>query len=472
MALKKDFLWGGATAANQCEGGWNEGGRGVANVDLIPWGPDRMKVERGEMKMYEFDEGHHYPAMVGIDMFHRYKEDIALFGEMGFKVYRLSVSWSRIYPNGDETAPNEEGLAYYEDLFRECHRYKIEPLVTITHFDCPVYLIKKYGGWRSRKLIDFYKRLVTTLFTRFKGLVKYWLTFNEINIVLGAPFMGAGICFEEGENRFNTLYTAIHHELVASAWAVRIGHEIDPDNRIGCMIASGPCSVYPMHCDPKEVWLAEETKRKTLFFSDVQCRGYYPGYACKELERQNFEIPFCEDDRETLRDYPVDFLSFSYYYSRVATLDQTVDVGPRGPKNPYLSQTDWGWSIDPLGLRLTMNMLYDRYQIPLFIVENGLGAVDVRKEDGSVDDDYRIEYLRAHIQSMKDAVELDGIDVMGYTVWGPIDIVSASTGEMSKRYGFIYVDRDDNGSGTLARSRKKSFYWFQRVIQSNGEELD
>ncbi len=476
MGFRKDFLWGGATAANQCEGAYNEGGRGLANVDVIPHGKDRRVVECGERKMFDFEEGYYYPAREAIDFYHHYKEDIALFGEMGFKTFRMSIAWSRIFPKGDEEEPNEEGLAFYEDVFRECHKYGIEPLVTITHFDCPMYLIEHYGGWRNRKLVEFYKRLATVLFTRYKGLVKYWLTFNEINVALHASFMGAGICFEEGEDRYKTIYTALHHELVASAWATKIAHEIDPEVKIGCMLAAGSVgSVYPYSCKPEDVWLSKQTARQGYFFVDIQSRGYYPSYALKEFERNGFEIPFEEGDRELLRDHTVDFVSFSYYQSRTVSSQpmETTDGNMfHGVKNPYLKASEWGWQIDPLGFRICLNELYDRYQKPLFVVENGLGAKDTVEEDGSINDDYRIDYLRQHIKAMKQAVDEDGVDLLGYTTWGPIDLVSAGTGEMSKRYGFIYVDKDDYGNGTLARSRKKSFYWYKKVIESNGEELD
>lgn len=474
MSFPKNFLWGGATAANQCEGAYDEGGRGLANVDVIPHGSERWKIASGERQMFDFEEGYYYPAKEAIDMYHHFKEDIALFGEMGFKTYRLSIAWSRIFPKGDEEEPNEEGLKFYEALFKECHKYGIEPLVTITHFDCPMHLIKEYGGWRNRKMIDFYKNLVTVLFTRYKGLVKYWLTFNEINMLIHAPFMGAGICFEEGEDRYQTLYTAAHHELVASAWATKIGHKIDPENKIGCMLAAG--SYYPYSCRPEDVFAALKDNHKNYFFIDVQSRGAYPNYALKEFERNGFEIPYKENDQEILKENTVDFISFSYYSSRVSAYqyesEKTAGNIFESVKNPYLKASEWGWQIDPMGLRITMNDLYDRYQKPLFIVENGLGAKDEADESGYVEDDYRIEYLREHIKAMKDAIEIDGVELLGYTTWGPIDLVSASTGEMSKRYGFIYVDKDDEGKGSLRRSKKKSFEWYKKVIASNGEDLD
>ncbi len=474
MAFRKDFLWGGATAANQCEGAYNEGGRGLANVDVIPHGQDRWPVATGRRKMFAFEEGYYYPAQVGIDFYHRYKEDIKLFAGMGFKTFRMSLGWSRIFPKGDELEPNEEGLKFYEDVFRECHKYGIEPLVTITHFDIPMHLVTEYGGWRNRKMVEFYKRLTRVLFKRYKGLVKYWLTFNEINIMLHAPFMGAGICLEEGEDRFKVLYTAAHHELVASAWATKIAHETDPNMMVGCMLAAGVC--YPATCNPEDVLEAQKRNRESYFFIDIQAKGYYPNYALKEFERNGFTIPVQDDDLEILKNNTVDFVSFSYYSSKTVTADRTA-VQRRGNmmgsvENPYLSRSEWGWIIDPMGLRITLNELYDRYQKPLFIVENGLGARDAVEEDGSINDDYRIDYLREHIRSMKQAVDLDGVDLLGYTTWGPIDLVSASTGEMSKRYGFIYVDRNDDGSGTLNRSLKKSYYWYKKVIATNGEDID
>lgn len=473
MAFRKDFLWGGATAANQCEGAYNLDGRGLANVDVIPHGKDRWLVATGTRKMFDFEDGYYYPAKVGIDFYHHYKEDIALFAGMGFKVYRMSIGWSRIYPNGDEETPNEEGLKFYENVFRECRKYGIEPLVTITHFDIPMHLVTKYGGWRNRKMVEFYKRLTRTLFERYKGLVKYWLTFNEINIMLHAPFMGAGICLEEGEDRFKVLYTAAHHELVASAWATKIAHEVDPEMMVGCMMNAG--TSYPYSCNPEDVLLAQKTNRQNYFFIDVQSRGRYPGYALKEFERHGFEVPAKDDDLEILQNNTVDFISFSYYSTRVVTTDAAAKRDKNNMldsvSNPYLEKSEWGWTIDPLGFRITLNELYDRYQKPLFVVENGLGAKDEFVND-TVEDDYRIEYLRRHIQNMKDAVDLDGVDLLGYTTWGPIDLVSASTGEMSKRYGFIYVDRDDYGNGTLKRYKKKSYDWYKKVIASNGEDLD
>ncbi len=472
MGFPKNFLWGGATAANQCEGGYDEGGRGLANVDVVPHGKERRLVTTGVRKMLDFEEGYYYPAKQSIDFYHHFREDIALFGEMGFKTFRLSIAWSRIFPKGDEEQPNEEGLKFYDAVFDECHKYGIEPLVTITHFDIPIHLIREYGGWKNRKLVEFYKRLVTVLFTRYKGKVKYWLTFNEINMILHMPFMGAGLYFEEGEDKQKAEYQAVHNELVASAWAVKIAHEIDPEMKIGCMLAAG--DFYPYSCAPEDIWLAKQTDRNNLMFIDVQARGYYPAYALKQFEREGIDINLTEEDKEILKN-TVDFISLSYYSTRcVSTRDDVEKVVGNafgGVRNPYLKRSEWGWAIDPLGLRITLNSLYDRYQKPLFIVENGLGAKDVIEPDGSINDDYRIDYLRQHIIEMKKAVEEDGVELWGYTTWGCIDLVSAGTGEMSKRYGFIYVDRDDYGNGTLERRKKKSFDWYRKVIATNGEDL-
>ena len=474
-SFPKDFLWGGATAANQCEGAWQAGGKGLATVDVTPFGPDRFPVALGRLEMLECDDKHYYPSHEAIDLYHHYKEDIALFAEMGFKTFRMSLAWTRIFPNGDEVEPNEAGLAFYEDVFRECKKYGIEPLVTITHFDCPIHLIKEYGGWRNRKLIDFYKNLATVLFTRYKGLVKYWLTFDEINMILHLPFMGAGLVFEEGENREEAKFIAAHNELVASAWATKIAREIDPDAMIGCMLAAG--TYYPYSCRPGDVRAAQRDNQQNYFFVDVQSRGYYPAWALKKFEREGIDVGMTDEDKQVLAENTVDFISFSYYSTRCSAgvdnpdVERTQGNAFAGAKNPYLQESQWGWAIDPMGFRITLNDMYDRYQKPLFVVENGLGAKDVVEEDGSINDDYRIDYLRQHIQAMRDAVTEDGVDLMGYTSWGCIDLVSASTGEMSKRYGFIYVDRDDAGNGTLKRSKKKSFDWYKKVIASNGEDL-
>lgn len=469
------FLWGGATAANQVEGAYNVDGRGLANVDIIPHGEDRLDIVRGRKIVDDFMDGYYYPAKDGIKFYENYKEDIKLFAEMGFKTFRMSIAWSRIFPKGDEKEPNEKGLEFYENVFKELKKYNIEPLVTITHFDIPMHLIREYGGWKNRKLVGFYERLVRVLFTRYKGLVKYWITFNEINMVLHGPFMGAGLRMEDPKNFTNDLYQAIHHELLASALTTKIAHEIDPENKVGCMMLGGV--TYPYSSRPEDVWKALNLDRSNLFFIDVQARGAYPAYILKKFEKEKIEISYEKEDLEILKNNTVDFISFSYYSSMVASSDPEINknIGENnmvfGLKNPYLEESEWGWQIDPLGFRIVLNTLYDRYQKPLFVVENGLGAIDFPDEDGYVEDDYRIDYLRRHIEAMRDAVNEDGVELLGYTTWGPIDLVSAGTGEMSKRYGFIYVDRDDRGRGSYKRTRKKSFFWYQKVIESNGEDL-
>lgn len=473
--LPEGFLWGGATAANQCEGGYLDGGKGLGTVDVIPWGDNRRAVMDGTMSYHDLPEDSYYPSREAIDMYHHYKEDIALFAEMGFKCYRFSFAWSRIFPTGEETEPNEEGLKFYEDFIDELLKYNIEPVVTICHFDVPLALEQKYGSWKSREVIDCYVRYCEAIFRRFDGKVKYWMTFNEINMLMHLPFMGAGISFKEGENPDQVKYQAAHNELVASARATKLAHEINPDNQVGCMLAAA--MFYPYTCKPEDVWAAMGRDRGNYFFIDVQSRGEYPNYAKKLLEAKGVKLEMGDDDLQVLRENTVDYIAFSYYSSRLTAANPDYSTMTGGNvmasmRNPHLKASEWGWQIDPLGLRITMNALFDRYQKPLFIVENGLGAVDKVEEDGSIVDDYRIEYLREHIKAMEAAVNEDGVELMGYTPWGCIDLVSASTGEMKKRYGFIYVDKDNAGNGTMKRSRKKSFDWYKKVIASNGEDLD
>lgn len=464
----KDFLWGGAVAANQLEGAYNEDGKGLSIQDVMPHGIRGARTaEPTEDNM----------KLVGIDFYHRYKEDIKLFAEMGFKVFRTSIAWSRIFPMGDETEPNEKGLQFYDDLFDECHKYGIEPLVTISHYETPLHLAEEYDGWVNRKMIEFYERYVRAIFDRYKDKVKYWLTFNEINSILHAPFMSGGINTPADQLSEQDLYQAIHHELVASALATKIGHEMMPGAKIGCMVLSMP--TYPLTPSPDDVIQAMEDDHKNLAFADIHVRGKYPGYMKRYMREHGIEIHFEPGDEEILKN-TVDFVSFSYYMSCCATADpekQERGTGNLmgGVPNPTLNASEWGWQIDPKGLRYVLNQFYDRYQIPLFIVENGLGAVDqlVTDELGNktVNDDYRIDYLREHLLQVEEAIK-DGVEVMGYTTWGCIDVVSASTAELKKRYGFIYVDRNDDGTGTLNRYKKKSFDWYKEVIKTNGESLN
>lgn len=469
-----EFLWGGATAANQCEGAYDEDERGLASVDVIPYGEDRFKVARGEIKMLECDDSHLYPAHYGIDFYHRYKEDIKLFADMGLKCFRFSIAWTRVIPDGDGEVC-DKGLDFYEAVVDECLKYGIEPLITINHFDAPINLINKFGGWKDARMIDAFLKLCEALFKRLGNKVKYWLTFNEINMLLHLPFMGAGILFEEGEEKNQVLYTAAHHELVASAKAVIMAHKMMPDAMVGCMLAAG--QFYPFSCNPDDVYKGMEADRDNYFFTDVQARGEYPVWALKRMEKANVKLTISEEDKKILKEGTVDFISFSYYSSRCVSADPEVcknyakgNAVFASVKNPYLKASEWGWQIDPLGLRITCNTLYDRYNKPLFIVENGLGAKDII-EDGKIHDTYRIDYMREHIKAMNAVINEDGIPLLGCTFWGIIDLVSASTGEMSKRYGMIYVDLDDKGEGTYNRLKKDSFYWYQKVIKTLGEDL-
>ena len=462
----KNFLWGGAVAANQCEGAYQEDGKGLSVQDVLPRGirGSRTKLPTEENLKLE-----------AIDFYHRYPQDIKMFAEMGFKVFRTSIAWSRIFPKGDEEQPNEAGLEFYDRVFEECRKYGIEPLVTLSHYETPLYLAETYNGWTDRRMIGFYERYVRTVFKRYRGKVKYWLTFNEINSLLHAPFMSGGIANMQGLTE-QDLYQAAHHELVASALATKIGHEMMPDAMIGCMILSMP--TYPLTPSPDDVIAAMDAEHRNYFYGDVHVRGKYPGYMKRYFREHGIQIQFAPEDEEILKN-TVDFVSFSYYMSVCATSDpekQKKGLGNLlgGVPNPTLKASDWGWQIDPKGLRYVLNMFYDRYQKPLFIVENGLGAVDVLNEDENgnktVEDHYRIQYLKDHLIQVGEAVQ-DGVEIMGYTSWGCIDVVSASTAELKKRYGYIYVDRNDDGTGTMERYKKKSFYWYQKVIESNGEVL-
>jgi 6-phospho-beta-glucosidase len=460
-AFPETFLWGGAVAANQVEGAWQEDGKGISTSDVQPHGLFGEVVERRDGDTGIKD--------VAIDFYHRYPEDISLFAEMGFSCLRVSIAWTRIFPQGDEQTPNEAGLAYYDRLFDELAKHNITPMVTLSHYEMPWGLVKNYGGWGNREVITFFERYARTVFTRFKNKVKLWLTFNEINMSLHAPMTGVGL--PEDSSRAQ-IYQAIHHQLVASALAVKACHEIIPDARIGNMLLGG--LVYPLTCRPEDVLETLKENRTWLFFGDVQCRGEYPGYMLRYFRDNGIELDISESDREALKT-TVDFISFSYYMTGCVSADEEVNAKARGNilsmvPNPHLASSEWGWQIDPIGLRILLNELWDRYQKPLFIVENGLGARDKLEADGTVHDDYRISYLNDHLVQVREAIE-DGVQVLGYTCWGPIDLVSASKAELSKRYGFIYVDRDDQGNGTLARSCKKSFYWYKEVIATHGGSL-
>lgn len=479
MPFPKTFLWGGATAANQFEGGWNEGGKGPSGADMLTSGTH--SVPRQITKTWE--EGLLYPNHTASDFYHRHAEDIALMGEMGFKCYRMSIGWSRIFPNGDDAQPNEEGLAFYDQVFDELHAQGIEPVVTLSHYELPYSLTERFNGWASRELVDHFANYARTVFERYKHKVKYWLTFNEINsgtMPLG-NFMSLGI-LNEGTRYFTKQvddvqlrYQALHHQFLASAKAVQLCHEIIPDAQLGCMLAGLP--TYPLTCHPQDMLLDQQTWYQNMFYcGDVMVRGAYPYFAKGFWARNGICLNMAEGDAEELRKGKVDFCAFSYYMTNcVSHEDQDSMVGGNlisGVANPYLKATDWGFQIDPTGLRYVLNKLYGRYQIPVMVVENGLGAFDTKGPDGIVHDSYRIDYLREHIIAMRDAIEQDGIDLMGYTPWGCIDLVSASTGEMAKRYGLVYVDRHDDGTGDFSRSRKDSFHWYKKVLASNGEDLE
>ena len=466
--MNSDFLWGGSTAAHQCEGGWNEGGKGISIIDVL----EGCKQNKDRIVYYTPENDVYFPSHNAIDFYHHYKEDIALFAEMGFKAYRMSIAWTRIYPVGDEEKPNENGLRFYDNVFDECHKYGIEPIVTICHNDMPLGLIKKYGSWENRSIIDYFVKYSKTIFTRYKDKVKYWMTFNEINNMINSkypifPYVSGGIKVNQ-QTDTSTLYQALHNQFVASALAVSEGHKINPKMMIGCML--GYLVEYPATCNPDDtIFVENKTRYSTFLCTDVQVKGYYPSYAEKYFVRNHITFERKPEDAQILRDGKVDYIAFSYYMSNTVSSDVSKkfvgnhDSYVNGINNPYLKVSSWGWPIDAVGLRIGLNRLYDRYQKPLMIVENGLGAREVLIDE-TVHDDYRIDYLRQHIEQIKKAVDEDGVDLLGYCTWGCIDIVSASTGQMSKRYGYIYVDVDDEGKGTFKR--------YKKVISSNGENLE
>jgi 6-phospho-beta-glucosidase len=461
VTFPSNFLWGGALSANQVEGAYLEGGKGLSVADVLP---------EGILGKIVYPPEGEYLKHKASDFYNRYKEDITLFAEMGFKCLRVSIAWTRIFPKGVESAPNEDGLRFYDSLFSELKKYNIEPLVTLSHYEMPMYLVEEYGGWINRSVIGFFENFVKTVFNRYKDVVKYWITFNEINMILHAPFIAAGIRPDKVEITNQLLYQAIHHQFVASAKAVKICHEIIDGAKIGCMIAG--LAVYPLTPRPDDSLEVIKRERESYFFSDVQVRGYYPSYMNRFFRENNIVITMEEEDKEILK-HTVDFVSFSYYMSGCATSrddieEQEANIFKTIP-NPHLKSSEWGWQIDAKGLRITLNHLYDRYQKPLFIVENGLGAND-ELVDGQIHDDYRIDYIKEHLIQVGEAL-LDGVDLMGYTSWGPLDLVSQSTGEFRKRYGFIFVDKYDDLTGTYNRIKKDSFYWYKSVIQSNGRIL-
>ena len=473
--LPENFLWGGAVAAHQLEGAWDADGRGPSVSDVMTGGSvsTPRRITDGILP------GEYYPNHTGIDFYHTYKQDVKLFAELGFKCFRTSISWSRIFPRGDEQQPNEAGLQFYDDLFHELLKYGIEPVITLSHFEIPYALAKEDGRWDNRKLVVFV-HYATTVMERYKGKVKYWMTFNEINNQSNTSndifgWTNSGVRYSTFANPKKALNQAVHHELLASALVVAKGHAIDPGFKIGCMCAFVP--FYPYSCNPDDMIMAQESMHERYYFSDVHCRGHYPAYARKQWAREGTAPEMLPGDEEILAGGTVDYIGISYYMSNCVRSDVEVEnAGLSGGNahtvpNPYVKASEWGWQIDPVGLRYSLNALYERYELPIFIVENGFGAIDELKPDHTVDDSYRIDYLKAHITEMKKAIELDGVDVMGYTPWGCIDVVSFTTGELRKRYGFIYVDRNDDGTGTGNRYKKKSFNWYKQVIATNGETL-
>ncbi len=477
-AFPKNFLWGGATAANQYEGGWNEGGKGDSFADHMRGGsydtPRQLDID--------IDPDAFYPSHDATDFYHHWEEDIDLFAEMGWNVFRMSVNWSRIFPNGDDDQPNQEGLDFYRKVFERLNQKGITPLVTISHYELPFALTQNYNGWESRKLIDFYFNYGKCLLDNFHDLVPYWLTFNEINF--GTMALGSSMSLGNVQGFTGTMaelpddpqarYQALHHQFVASAKLVKYAHETYPQVKMGCMIAF--LETYAATCDPADELFNQKYMRDTNWYcSDVQVRGAYPAFARRFWAENDIELAMEPGDEALLAEGKVDFYSFSYYMTNCqGTHEDLKAIGGNlgmGYANPYLEASEWGWQIDPTGLRFSLNQIYDRYQIPLMVVENGLGARDVVAEDGHIHDTYRADYLRKHVIAMEEAIK-DGVDLMGYTWWGPIDIVSAGTGELRKRYGFIYVDRHDDGTGEFARIRKDSFYYYKKVIESNGADLD
>ncbi len=489
----KDFLWGGATAANQLEGAYNEGGKGWSTADMVKF-VSRKDSNGANTETIPLDlvneilkgehEDEYYPKRWGVDFYHRYKEDIALFAEMGFKAFRMSINWARIFPNGDDEYPNEEGLQFYDQVFDECLKYGIEPIVTLSHYETPLNLGIKYGGWSNRKVIDFFEKYARCVFTRYKDKVKYWMPFNEINMMLHLPYTAGAVFIEQHENELETIFQSLHYQMLASAIVTKLAREISKDFKIGSML--GMSYYYPKSPNPEDILAAQYANRVNYFFLDVESKGEYPNYAWSYFKKNGLKLDITEEDLKIIKENTVDYISFSYYYSLCAGSANEKqekrlvafvpergfdEFHPMKVANPYLKATEWGFQIDPIGLRVAINEVWDRYHKPIIISENGLGVLDTLTEDKKVHDDYRIAYLKTHIEQMKECIK-EGVDVIGYTSWGPIDIVSAGTSERTKRYGYIYVDADDYGNGTFDRYKKDSFYWYKKVISSNGEDLD
>lgn len=473
-----NFLWGGAIAANQAEGAWNEGGKGLSvpdldwhNPHLVRGGKRDADSEMTSTRLNELlaiEEDWQFPKRSGIDFYHTYKEDLALMKQLGLKAFRTSINWARIYPNGDDEQPNEEGLQFYDDLIDEIVANGMEPIITLFHYELPLKLVTEYGGWRDKRLIEFYSRFARTCFERYRGKVKYWILINQINLIYVESFNSLGILCDQVDNLEEAKYQAIHNQFVACSLATKLGREMDPEFKLGMMISDHNC--YPETASPEDVFSTlQKNQMSQFFYGDVRIRGQYPGYALRYFEDHQLNIAMTEEELDLIHSYTADYMAFSYYYSRMnSAVHNTADLNDIS-RNPLLPASIWGWCVDPLGLRNSLNVYYDRYQLPLMIAENGLGALDELKA-GTVEDDYRIDYLRAHLKAIKEAIR-DGVDVFAYCAWGPIDIVSCTTNEMSKRYGFVYVDLNDDGTGSRKRFKKKSFDWYKRVIETNGADL-
>jgi len=447
MRFPENFLWGVSLAAHQCEGCFEGDGKG-----------------RGISEKEEF----HNPMS---DFYHRYAEDIEKLSELGIHAFRMSIDWSRIYPDpwGE---PNPIGISYYRDLLTKLKEKGIQPIVTLSHYEMP-YLISKINGFTSKESIDLFMKYVRTCYENFGDLVHYWLTFNELNCehMPGHNKMNGII---SDENHLEWDYVALNNKLVCSALAVKLLHEMYPDAEIGNMIGYFP--IYPQTSNPKDfLKMMQKTNLLHHICLEVQCNGRYPYFAEAYFRQNNIDIQLTEEEKEILKEGTVDFISMSYYCSNVVTYKYDMprrsgnQIG--GIDNEYLSKNEWGWTIDPEGLRIVLNDCYQRYQKPIIIVENGLGAYDRKEEDNAIHDDYRIEYFHNHLTELAKAVVEDGVDVFGYCLWSAIDIVSVSANTISKRYGLIYVDADDDGNGSFDRFRKDSFYYYQKVVASNGESI-
>ncbi|MGM0340627.1 glycoside hydrolase family 1 protein [Enterococcus sp. AZ007] len=475
MKLSKDFLWGGSIAAHQLEGAYNEGGKGLNTMDLFTSGS--YETPRKITETLQDDQL--YPSHTAIDFYHRYEEDIELFAEMGFRALRISIDWSRIFPNGDDPEPNKEGLEYYHKVLDKLIEKGIEPIVTLFHFELPVAIVKNYNSWLSRETIELYLKFVKTVVSEYKGKVTKWITFNEMNHIDPQTeasdiftYILAGLEYSKMTDKKQTLATLGYNMTLASVKAVKIIREIDPKNQAGCVFGLAPS--YPKTCKPEDVLLSFQDTIRDFYQIDAMMLGEFPKYKLFEFKKNGIELEITEEDQAAFKEGILDFIGLNYYMSAVSSTEAEAKAQEAlfgGEVNPYLEKSDWGWTVDPIGLRYLLNFVYRKYQKPIIICENGLGAVDQVAENGEVQDTYRIDYLQQHLSQLKKAVLEDGVECFGYLMWGPIDLVSASTGEMKKRYGFIYVDKQDDGSGDLSRSRKASYYWYQKLIETNGEEL-